>query len=530
MRYFIYCRKSTESEDRQILSIQSQRDEIDRLLCNRPEIEVVQIFEESKSAKVPGRPVFDAMVASIERGEAEGIIAWHPDRLARNTIDGGRLIYLLDQQRLKDLKFANFSFENSSQGKLMLNVIFGFSKYYVDNLAENVRRGMRTKLEMGWMPNKPPIGYKNEAELRTIIPDPETFPWIKKLFEYALTGYYTVSQLERLLRISWGFRTPRRKRTGGRPLCVSALYDLFSNPFYAGYIRWEQQLYPGKHPPIITWAQFQQLQLKLKRPGTPKPQKHAFAYTGLIRCGACGLMVTAEHKVNRFGSRYLYYHCTKRNVGKRCRQPSVEVRELERQIVEYLHRFTAPYDAIAKALAVVQNESENTSQSVDQQRASIEKALIDCDQKLATLLDLRLRNLISDEELVSRRGEAQLERIALTEAINGISGSNQSFEPITSIFSFSNRAAEWFLAGDDTLRRRILQTVSSNLTLTDKRLRLEAKFPYSMVLDKPTFRHWCSLISDVRIKYLKHDLGIVTLAEDVRKLEKDIPDALKKAA
>src|SRR5713226_8377005 len=117
MRYFIYCRKSTEAEDRQIASIESQLTTLKRTFSERPDIEIVRVYEEAFSAKAPGRPVFNEMITEIENGAAEGIIAWAPDRLARNSVDGGRIIYLLDCGVICDLKFVTYTFENNSQGK-----------------------------------------------------------------------------------------------------------------------------------------------------------------------------------------------------------------------------------------------------------------------------------------------------------------------------------------------------------------------------------------------------------------------------
>jgi DNA invertase Pin-like site-specific DNA recombinase len=145
VNYFLYVRKSTDTEDKQVLSIQSQLNEV-REYAQRQGVNIVREFQEARSAKVPGRPVFDEMIRRIERGETSGIIAWHPDRLARNSIDGGKIIYLIDTGHIVDLRFPTYRFDNSAQGKFMLNIIFGQSKYYVDNLSENTKRGIREKL------------------------------------------------------------------------------------------------------------------------------------------------------------------------------------------------------------------------------------------------------------------------------------------------------------------------------------------------------------------------------------------------
>src|SRR3989344_6208886 len=172
-KFFLYVRKSTDVEDKQVRSIEDQIAEL-RTFAKAESLEIYDVLIEKQSAKIPGRPIFNDMVKRIEVSEANGILAWHPDRLARNSVDGGRIIYLLDTGKLQSLKFPTFWCDSTSQGKFMLNMAFGQSKYYIDNLSENVKRGIRQKLRNGVYPNKAPIGYLNEPRKRTIEVDPKT--------------------------------------------------------------------------------------------------------------------------------------------------------------------------------------------------------------------------------------------------------------------------------------------------------------------------------------------------------------------
>ena len=478
MKYFVYCRKSSEAEDRQVLSIDSQETEIRRTFANRPEIEIVAVFREAYSAKAPGRPVFSAMLARLENGEAEGLIAWHPDRLARNSVDGGNIVYLLDRKKLKDLKFATFTFENNPQGKFMLAITFGYSKYYVDSLSENVKRGNRAKIEKGWLPNKPPIGYRNDRETSTIVPDPDHFLVVRRLFELMLTGSYGVDAIVRTATQQWGYRTPQHKRMGGVPLRRELLYRMLSNPFYAGHLKWGGQLYPGKHEPVITAAEFDRVQAMLGRGVRKERRVSTFAYRGLIRCGACGLQLTAEHKVNRDGRRYIYYHCTRIHRAPRCRQPSIEAKELDRQLRSALCQIFIPDALHAWALQQLAGAHLEDVKERELRLQSLHRSIAEIERHFSNLTDLRIRGLIEDAEFLTRRKTLQGELYRLQETLRIQEHRQDRFEPGKVLLMFSNRAISWFDAGDSDMKRKIFEIVSSNPTLKDKVLRVEAKKPF----------------------------------------------------
>src|SRR5208337_4734205 len=212
-QYIIYCRKSSESEERQVLSIESQMKEL-KELAERLKLPILKILTESQSAKYPGRPVFNAMMKEVYKSHIKGIIAWKPDRLARNPIDGSSLVWALDEGKISEIVTPHGTFQNSSSDKMMLQIEFSMAKKYVDDLSDNVKRGNRAKLEKGWLPGFAPLGYLNEPRERTIVVDPERFPLVRRMWNMLLEGI-SPSRILKIANEQWGFRTRTHKKCGG---------------------------------------------------------------------------------------------------------------------------------------------------------------------------------------------------------------------------------------------------------------------------------------------------------------------------
>lgn len=505
-RYFLYVRKSSEPDDRQVLSIESQKKELLGLFGNLP---ILEIIEEAQSAKAPGRPFFEKMLRRIEKGEAQGIIAWHPDRLARNSVDGGRIIFDLDQGKVMDLKFAGYTFENTPEGKWMLNIIFGQSKYFVDKLSKDVKRGLKEKVERGWRPGVAPIGYLNDRSdtkgNRTIIPDPERFPLVRKMWDLMLTGAYTPPQIVEIANNDWGLRTVERRNSGGKPLSRGWIYKTFKSYFYCGMFEYCGQLHQGMHEPMVSREEFWKVQELLGRNGRPRAQtKKEFAYTGLMRCGECGCMITAEEHVRYYEQRnvtrsYTYYHCTKKRAGPRCSQGSVTVEELESQIEAALQPVSVNDEFMEWASKYLEELKEGDSKEERARALAVKNALQSAEKELDELLTLRLRGLIDDGEFEKKRGKLLLEKSGLEEKVLDPAGKRlKALEQAGQTCRFAHNLSDRFKYGTLDEKKIIVQTVGSNTVLKDGKVDLEPVKPFTYFVDSAQKSRWRTIVNDVR--------------------------------
>ena len=473
-KFFLYARKSTDVEDKQVRSIEDQIAEL-RAFAKQNNLNVIDTFIEKQSAKIPGRPIFSEMIKRIEKGEADGILAWHPDRLARNSVDGGKIIYLIDCGRIEALKFPQFWFEPTPQGKFMLNIAFGQSKYYIDSLSENVRRGLRQKVRRGEYPGPAPIGYINDPRTKTVIVDRKKAKIIKQTFELYAQNNSCLENIANFLAQKGILR-----RSGKIWHKDRAKY-LLSNPFYYGHFRYAKEVYEGKHEPIIAKKLFDEVQEVLKQRGRPrhKTEIEPQIFCGLLKCDTCGMMITGEYRVKKQKNGnvhdYIYYHCTKKNKAIKCPEPCIRQEELEKQISSLLQKVSLRTDWAEKLNARMEKDKTKSVQSVSAFVQESENKIKIINTKLQRLLDGYLEQDIEREIYRQEKAKLLSEKKSLEEKIVRFEQKqNDWLEPMARWINYAQNIEK--IARDSNLLEKkvaVKEIFGSNLFLASRALRGE---------------------------------------------------------
>ncbi len=339
VKYCLYARKSTESEERQVLSIDSQISEMLKL-AEREGLEIVTMKRESHSAKETGqRPVFNEIVEEIKQKKFNGILTWAPDRISRNAGDLGKVIDLMDANILQDIRTYGQRFTNSPNDKFMLMILCSQAKLENDNRGINVKRGLRTRVEMGLWPGMAPLGYLNQKLLDKkcqVAVDPDRAPIMKQIFEKVAYDQWSGRKVYNWLKFDLNFYT-----RGNKSLTLAGVYRTLQNPFYYGIFEFPRNsglFYHGKHEPIISEELFKKVQERLKRDKIVRENRE-FAFTKLFTCGMCESGITAQEKYKELkdgtNAKYIYYSCSK-SKDRNCKNKYVREEELIEELLKVI--------------------------------------------------------------------------------------------------------------------------------------------------------------------------------------------------
>ena len=487
LKWAIYARKSTESEDRQIQSIEDQIKSA-RDMASRENLKVVETITEAKSAKEPyQREGFRQLISLVDSGKINGILAWKMDRLSRNPIDSATIQYYLQKKKLLCVKTAEKDYLPEDNA-IILSVESGMSNQYIRDLSKNVKRGMRSKAEKGWFPNIPPIGYLN-SKLRdkgkeTIISDPERFKIVRKMWDLMLTGTYTPPKILEIATNEWGLTTPTRKKLGGRALANSYVYKIFTNIFYTGDFLYKDDtggrtLYKGNHQPMISMEEFDKVQVIMGKRGKPRPISHEFPFTGFMNCKECGARITATVKEKFVKSKgevetYIYYHCTKRKKGVRCNAKPVRLDALEQNVIKLIEQNQINPKFYKLGLEVLRDMHGLETGQREAIYESQQKVVADTQRKLDRALEFLLSGTISEATYKIQKKE--LETI-LTKQKSKLADTEQRAQNWTelteNVFHFAKSASLAFQDGSKQIQREIMMSLGWNHVIHEKNLLID---------------------------------------------------------
>ncbi len=474
---FLYCRKSSESEDRQVLSLQSQINELTKF-AKKNNLKIIgEPITESMSAKAPGRPKFNELMDRLDKKEAQGVLCWKLDRLARNAVDGGRVTYLVSRDNI-NIYTPSQTFSKIGDNIFMMYIEFGMAQKFVDDLGKNAQRGMKTKAELGWYPAPAPLGYSNTPGLKKgfkiIEKDPLKFEIVKKIFSEILNGKDAMSV--------WKMANTEWKLTGksDRLIAESTFYNLLTSPFYYGEYEWPKHSgnwYHGNHEPMISQEQFDHVQVMLGRKGKPIAKSHQFDLTGLFRCPECNSAITATKKKKYYKTTnnhavYVYYHCTKKR-NTNCSQKPITELQMNEQISNLLGKLRPDQAFITWARKWIQivykQEYESQEAIFDNQTDKLKQT----ERKLNNLLDMKLDEKIDELTYSSKKAELEKE---LHDLQGLLSNSHNSFATtrtkIENAIDLANTAQDKFTTGKREEKHDVLLKIGKNLELENQKIQL----------------------------------------------------------
>ena len=496
LRYIAYVRKSEERKERQELSHPAQ---IRKIKEQFSDLNIVKWMDsESQSAFKPGRPLFNQMMDMIEAGQADAIVGYHPNRISRNEHDSARVTYDL-RGPLKDLRFCTYNFDNSPEGIMMLQMVMNQGQYESSKQGIVVKRGMEEKAMGGERPGVVPLGYmkvptsdvngnmiiKKDKIVTHTENDPDRFEQVKRMWRMLVYENYTPSQIRKIAHEQWAFTTKpskhetKIKKMGGGPIGLSSIYRVFTNPFYAGYITHNGELYEGHHNPMITLKEFDYAQKLLKVKGKPRiGHVNDHPYGSIMICGECGCQIVAKTTTKHIKSTdslktYVHYFCTRRSLNRPCKQVRYTTIEyLEEQVDAELAKFTIIPEFYEIALKVLRRQHKNEVRDRTTLYRDQQKRRNEIQQQIDELVDMRTRSLLDDEEYKLNRNKLKLKLGALDEDLHNTEArASDWLKQAEDIFDFAAHARERLATTKDPkVKRDILLGLGENFVLTDNQL------------------------------------------------------------
>ncbi len=461
----LYARVSTKDQEREGYSIPAQKELLLRY-AEEKNFDVVREFIDVETAKKAGRTAFSEMVRFLKKSKrCNVVLVEKTDRLYRNLKDW----VLLDEMDL-EIHLAKegsvLSDGSRSTDKFMHGIRVLMAKNYIDNLSEEVKKGMRQKAMSGRWPNAAPLGYLTvrESGRARLIRDPDKAHLVAGMFERSAAGM----SLDDVTK--WARSAGLRGKRGGK-MQKSSVHWALRNPIYAGRFWWGGVEYESKEPKLITMSLFERVQDRLDGHHDTRVTSHQFAYSGLIRCAHCGLAVTAEIQKKK----YIYYHCS-RNCQKEKYVREERLEDMFGQVLQGLQLGDAGMELARSVLRDARRDIKADGEA----RLAAARARYD---KLTNLIDKayedKLEGRVDEDFFQRKREEWETERRALLDTMEKLNRADrQSLDLALSVLELGNRAYDLYSRKSGVEKRMLLDLLCSNCEMGGGKLFVELREPW----------------------------------------------------
>lgn len=509
-----YIRRSQDREDRQVETLEAQK----RILteyAKEHNLKIVHMYIESQSAYKTGRPEFSKMLSALEEENISTILSVHLTRIARNSYDGGRVIYMMDEGTIEQIITPDSTFTGTSDDKFMMQIHFAMAKKSSDDTSQFVKRDIKSKLLKGELPGTAPLGYLNIDKAGRITPaqytpekqqlleahgrhlkreeiDPLQGPLVARLFDLAGKGIHSLAHLTKEAD-QLGIRSRK-----GKKLHKSTVHSLLQHPYYCGLIRYQGELYDDEkiqelsgdpsvsiqHDHLIDHDLFKKVQHALRSKSKGRMRRHEYTFRGLMHCGECGCAITAETQKG-----HVYYHCTYKrgpcSQRKFCREENIED-----QIFSKIQSLQIPQAFIEPALNLARNMHIEESKLIDTSRQQLQRQYTNCKQRLDGLLQLKISpsnvngELLSDGEYIEQKSVLKkelenLEKSMTAKQDQGVQWIDDCETFFVALQKLPERIKSPLVSLEE--KQEIVTLVCSNITLKNQKVALEYHEPFASI-------------------------------------------------
>jgi site-specific DNA recombinase len=470
----LYARVSSREQQQEGYSVEAQV-KLLRSYAAKSGMEIVHEFIDIESAKAAGRKAFGEMLSFLGRSRnCSTVLVEKTDRLSRNFEDEVSLNRLNLEIHL--VKTGTVLSENArAHIKYVHGMELVSSKFYSDNLSEEVMKGMHEKAAQGIFPARAPFGYRNNRANRTIEAHPENSIIVKRMFALYASGTHTLSTLAKTIH-----------REMGKKFSKAGVHLILQNYFYVGLMTWGGKQYPGTHELFITPQTFNEVQAVLTGRNRPKYAKREVALRGLMNCAYDGCMLTGDVQKEK----YIYYRCTGHR-GK-CGLPRFREEDIINRLGEPLKNLQVPSEIVSQIVARIRDDQRRARGKVSNERASLESRLTATRNRMDKAYSDKLDGKIAEDFWQRQMTEWRMEEQQIKMAIQGLSSGETGDRALDAqkIFELANSAYSLYISQNSVEKAKLLKLVVSNFSVDAVSVSPTYRKPFDVIAKRAQFEEW----------------------------------------